>query len=127
MNYKMYLWTMLFGTIVAWIGWFIVLFRINPAEAGPVGLILFYATLFVSCVGILTLLGTLYRIRSKTEVLINREVKIAFRHAVLLAFATVISLVLSAQALLFWWNALGLFVLVGAIEYLFLLAQEGRR
>ena len=128
MHFKMYLWFMGAGTLLAWIGWLLVLFNIDQQEAGFLGLALFYLTLFVALIGTLATVGVLYRVKLlKRKELLSREVKISFRHGVMLSLVAVISLALSAQALLFWWNFIALIILVSAIEYGFLLVHESRR
>lgn len=128
MSFRNYLCLMIIGTIIAWIGWVFVLWRIDPQEADVLGLALFYLTLFVALVGTLATIGILYRIKFlKRKDLLSREVKISFRHGVMMSLVGVIALALSAQELLFWWNFLALIVLVAAIEYGFLLVNESRR
>jgi hypothetical protein len=128
MNFKEYLLFMTIGTVLAWGAWVFVLLRVDPGENGLIGLLLFYVTLFVALIGILAIAGVLYRVKLlKRHQLVSREVKIAFRHAIIFAGVAVICLALSAQGLLFWWNVLALFALVGLVEYGFLLVQESRR
>jgi Ca2+/Na+ antiporter len=116
------------ATLIAWGGWVFVVFTINPEEAGALSLILFYVTLFMAMLGTLAVIGIVYRIRLlKRDQLMIREVRITFRHAIMLSLALICSLFLSAQGLLTWWNFLALFVGVGVVEYLFLLMQESRR
>ena len=128
MRFRTYIYFMIVGTVLAWIGWGFVLFTIDPQEAGFLGLALFYLTLFVACIGVLATVGVLYRIKFlKRKELLSREVKISFRHGVMVSLVGVIALALSAQGLLFWWNFIALIVLVAAIEYGFLLVNESRR
>ena len=128
MSFKWYMWCMSLATLLAWAGWVMVLFTIDPMESGITSLILFYLTLFVAMIGTLSVFGVLYRVRFlKRDQLLIREVRIAFRHAVMLSSVGIVSLALSAQGLLTWWNFLALFVGVGIIEYIFLLMQESRR
>ncbi len=128
MSFKWYMWCMSIATALAWAGWALVLFTTDPTEAGFTGLLLFYLTLFVAMVGTLSVFGVLYRVRFlKRDHLLTREVRIAFRHAIMLSTVGIASLALSAQGLLTWWNFLALFVGVGIVEYVFLLMQESRR
>ncbi len=114
--------------MLAWITWALVLFRMDPGEAGLIGFLLFYVTLFASLVGTLAVGGVLYRVlKLKRHHLIIREVRIAFRHGIILSLAGVVSLALSAQNLLTWWNLFGVFFIIGLIEYLFVLMEESRR
>lgn len=117
-----------FGTALAWVAWIIIIQGVNPDEAGGIGLLFFYSTLFLAITGTLSLGGLMYRvgIRKRDEVL-SREVRITFRHAVLLSFIGIGALGFSAQGMLKWYT---LFVLIGSvvlIEYVFLLIQEARR
>lgn len=128
MNLKSYLWLMTLGTALAAVAWVLVLINVDPDEAGILGFILFYATLFVSLVGVLSLAGTLYRVRFlERGDLAWREVRTSFRHAVILSGVCISSLLLASHGLLYWWNFLGLLALVGVMEYGFLLVHESRR
>ncbi len=128
MDLRQYLWAMGLGTCLAAFAWMLVLFRVDPEEAGAVGHTLFYLTLFTFFTGVWCLVGTWYRVHfKKGEHLVSRAVKISFRHAVMLAGVGTLSLMLSAQGWLHWWNFLLQFAMVGLVEYLFLLVQESHR
>jgi len=128
MPLRAYLILMSIGTAIAWAGWLFVVITIDPNEAGILSLILFYITLFVSLMGSLAILGIIFRVRwRKSNELLTREVKISFRHAVMLSAVGIVSLLLASLDLLTWWNFLALFIGVGVVEYLFLLSQQGRR
>ncbi|MSR85239.1 hypothetical protein EXS71_02260 [Candidatus Uhrbacteria bacterium] len=128
MHFKTFLWCMILATLIAWGGWLFVLFTVDPQEAGFVGAILFYTTLFVALVGSMTTMGLLYRIiLRKRQPVLAREVKIAFRHSIMLSVMGLLSLILSATGFLFWWNFLALVIIALAIEYGFLLVNESRR
>lgn len=116
------------ATALAWAGWIFVIFMIDPEEAGLAGLLLFYVTLFASLIGTLTIAGIAYRIRVlKRQQVVSREVKIAVRHAIMFALVSVVSLALSAQGSLTWWNLFALMAGVSVVEYVFLIIQESHR
>ncbi len=128
MTFPMYLWSMGGTTLLAWVGWLTVLFRLDPGETGIMGLVLFYITLFAALVGSIAVGGVLYRVLFlKRQQIVMREVRISFRHGIMLAFVAVATLALSAQNLLIWWNVLGLFAVLGVIEYVFVSMEESRR
>lgn len=128
MTFQSYIWAMGAASVAAWIGWFVVVWRVDPAETGLLGLGLFYITLFASLVGTFAVAGVLYRVLVlKREQLVMREVRITFRHGLMLAFVAVFSLGLSAQNLLTWWNMLGIFACIGLVEYVFVSMEENRR
>ena len=128
MSFAMFLWVMGGTSLVALGGWLYVLAFVDPVEAGWLGLLLFYITLYSACIGIFAMLGVFYRVRfrGRSDVM-SREVKVAVRHAVMFATVFVVSLALSAKNLLTWWNLAALFAVIGLIEYTFLLVQESRR
>lgn len=128
MNYASYLWFMGAGTLLAWGAWAAVIFQVNPDEAGILGIVLFYLTLAISLVGSFSIMGVAYRVHAlKRTHVVSREVRIAFRHAVLLSAVAIASLILSTTSWLRWWTFLILIASVGIIEYIALLIQETRR
>ena len=128
MGYRSFLWLMILATAASLGGWVYILFNVNPDEAGIIGFILFYTTLFAACVGLLTLFGIIIRIHlRKRHATAFREVRIAFRHAVWLSLVSVVCLGLSAQGWLTIWWFLLLLIVVGGMEYAALLIQESRR
>jgi len=116
------------GTTLAWVGWIIVLNIINPEEAGIAGLIFFFALLFLALLGTISILGLLYRIgiRKRTD-MVMREVRVAFRHALLLSGIAVIALWFSSQDWLRWYAIVGFMLFVAAVEYVFLVFIEAER
>ncbi|HVM90858.1 MAG TPA: hypothetical protein VMU11_03110 [Verrucomicrobiae bacterium] len=128
MGYRSFLLLMVAATTASLGGWGYILLNVNPDEAGLVGFVLFYITLFAACVGLLTLFGIVIRVHlRKRHATAFREVRIAFRHALWLSLVAVVCLALSAQGWLNIWWFLLLLVIVGGLEYAALLMQESRR
>lgn len=128
MSFRSFLFVLFAGTILSWATLLSVIFFVNPSEAGVFGLLAFYLSAFIACLGSFSLLGTVWRvlIRRRQETSF-REVRIAFRHALLLSGFAVILLLLSAQNWLNWVVFLFLLAALGVIEYLLLLIDEGHR
>jgi hypothetical protein len=119
---------MLLSTGFAWAAWLIVLCNVNPAETGIFGFVLFYITLVTGMIGSLSLVGVFYRVvLLKRRDVVSREVKVSFRHALLLSAVAVSSLALSSQGLLHWWVLLVLILVASMFEYASLLVQQARR
>ncbi len=116
------------ATALAAGAWLFVLWSVNPFEASAAGFVMFYLTLLMSLVGLLTIAGVGYRvlILRRTDV-VSREVRISFRHAVFLSLIAVIALALSAAGWLRWWTIIGLIAIVSVVEYVFLVKEEARR
>ncbi|MCE9586214.1 hypothetical protein K8R04_02755 [Candidatus Uhrbacteria bacterium] len=105
-----------------------VIYNVNPDDAGLMGLTAFYIALYASLVGLISFGGIIFRvhIRGRKQTA-YREVRIAFRHGLLLAGIAVSSLILSSLGYLAWWNFLLILAAVGTLEYVFLTIQESRR
>ena len=125
MGFRSFLLLMGFASVLAWTAWGFVLFRINPLEAGILGLALFYLTLLVGCIGLFFFLGIGYRywVTTRPEMMI-REVGTSFRQAILLAVVCVLSLGLSAIGHWSWGVFLLIAVLACAVEYAFVAVQR---
>ncbi|MFH1078638.1 MAG: hypothetical protein V1745_05170 [Patescibacteria group bacterium] len=128
MTFRMYMALMSAATLMAMGAWAFVVWSTNPQEAPAIGFVMFYLTLLMSLVGLLTIAGVGYRvvILGRRD-LVSREVRISFRHAVFLAAMAVVALICSASGWLRWWTFLALIVVVSVIEYAFLVKEEARR
>jgi len=128
MDYKSFIRLMVAATAASLAAWSYILFNVDPNEAGIFGFLLFYLILFLSCVGMLTLAGVVVRVHiRRRKATAFREVRIAFRHGVLLSSVAILSLALSANSLLNKWWFFGFVIVAGGLEYASLLIQESRR
>lgn len=73
------------------------------------------------------MLGMIFRIGIKRNAMLTREVRVSFRHAVLLAISGSVALWLSANRQLSWYWILLLIICISVVEYLFLAVQTARR
>lgn len=128
MSFRSYLALMALCTLIAWAAWALVIFNVNPEEAGLSGFLLFYVTLGTGLIGTLSLLGIWFRVilLGRKDV-VTREVKVSFRHAVLLSLVAGFALALSAKALLHWWVLFVLIIVASVLEYVSLIVQHSRR
>ncbi len=128
MSFRWYVILMGVGTALAWISWIFVIQSMNPDEAGLTAFLFFYLTLFLACVGTLSMLGLIYRVGIRRRyAMLTREVRASFRHAILLSFGGLAALWLSANRHLTWYWLLLLIVAIAGIEYVFLVIQTSRR
>lgn len=127
MTFRGYFMSMGAATVLAWLAWAMVVWRINPDEAGAMGLILFFLTLGFGLVGMFATASMAYRVQVLRRSVILREARIAFRQAIFLAIAACILLFLASQDVLYWWTIVTVFVVFGGAEYLsFSLDQHSR-
>lgn len=116
------------ATLLSWVAWGVLVVNTNPLETSIGGFIMFYVTLCMGLIGSLTILGLSYRVLVlKRHDVVSREVRVSFRHAVLLSAICVGLLALSAAGWLRWWAFLVLVIAVIGIEYIFLISDESRR
>ena len=97
--------------------WFFVVNNIDPMQAGVVGFLFFYISLFLSLTGTVSVIGFLIRKRMiKLETAIFHHVKHTFRQAILIAFVIILALFLLQVKLLTWWNSVILLILLFVAE-----------
>ncbi len=126
MTLKKYLIMMSLATVASLIILAVIVFYLNPQEAGWWGLVLFYAALLATLLGIFALLGFILRVWL-TSAPIFHQVSIAFRQGAWFAILIVFCLILQSHSWLSWWVALLAALLLSAIETWFLsLNQRGR-
>jgi hypothetical protein len=120
MNLRQYLVLMSIGTILCWVSWFFVVFKISPLDAGFIGIFSFYFSLFLSIVGTFSVFGFLIRIAIlKDDEVVFRHVRHTFRQSIFIATVITIVLLLLSKQLLFWWNAAVLIAFFIFIEAVF--------
>jgi hypothetical protein len=125
MSLRGFVLTMLFGSLVSWAAWLVVLLGVNPQEAGVVAIAIFYMTLAVALTGTAALLLSFIRLRLLGHHHVpSRAVKIAFRHAVFFSAIAVVSLVLSQNGLFHPWHVVALVAAASIAEFLFTQAQD---
>ncbi len=128
MTFRMYMLFMGFATTLSWFSWIVVVWGIDPVQAGSFSFALFYVTLFLSLIGSFTLAGVVYRILVlRRSDILSREVRISFRHSILLSVVAVVSLALSAQPFFRWSIFIPVLLIVSGVEYVFLLGDASHR
>jgi hypothetical protein len=125
MSLRTYIFAMIGATLLAWIAWGVVVTGINPFEAGIPGVALFYVTLFVALIGTVSLGLSFIRVKLlKKGTVHSREIRTAFRHAILFALVMVVSLGLSAQGILQTWHLVVMVAVVVLVEQFFVRAYR---
>lgn len=123
MTLKKYLNLMTILTLICWLSWVLVLFLLNPNEAGLIGFVLFYFSLFLSILGTISVFGFIIRVRLKKEP-IFKQVEISFRQGIWFSFFIICLLLLKDFEILKWWNALILFLFLMFLEFFFISSRK---
>ncbi len=120
MSLRAYLTFMGLATVLAAATFLIVLFSVDSDTVGMSGLILFYASLFLTIIGLLSLFGLLVRVALHRHEPLFRLVAVSFRHSVLFGILVVGALALRAVQLITWWNSLIMIAVLTLVEFMFL-------
>lgn len=124
MSLHKYLLMMAFGTIAAWIAWFIVIHGIDPKYSDMLGHLLFYSTFFIALIGSFTLLGILVRMWRKRDAFAPIVVMRSFRQGILFSTLVATALFLFSQGWFTWWSAFLIIVILTFIEMTFLSSRS---
>ncbi|MFA5076393.1 MAG: hypothetical protein WC480_03185 [Patescibacteria group bacterium] len=121
---KRYLILMTVATLVCWVAWMIVLFRVNPLEAEVLNFIFFYLAFFLALTGTFSILGLIFRIWLVKHELVIKHAGTAFRQAVWFSILIIGSLILLKLGLLIWWVIVLLIFILAILEFFFLSYQH---
>ncbi|MBU2228912.1 hypothetical protein KJ810_00730 [Patescibacteria group bacterium] len=120
MPLRRYLFIMGFGTLISWGALVLVILNIDPFASGFIGLFSFYVMLFLSLMGTFSLFGFFVRIIFVRRSVLFRHIGVSLRQSVLFSLLIMISLMLQANSLFTWWNAILLILGLALLEFFFL-------
>ena len=107
-------------TVFCWLAWFLVLFMIDPGEAGLLAFLFFYLSFALALTGTFSVAGLLWRWRFSKDEMAYKQVRIASRQSILFALVMVTTLILQSQRILSWWSLLILLVVAAVVELFFI-------
>jgi hypothetical protein len=111
MTLRQYIIIMIFGSILCWTAWGIVIVNIDPFQDTGVGFTFFYTSLFFALLGTISVFAFFIRkIFSREALPMFRYVKRSFSDSFFISVSLVVLLFLQGEAYLNWWNT-GIFLL----------------
>ena len=125
MSIKVYNLVMLLATLLAWLGFFIIIRSFDPTDGSWLVYTMFYSLLFLSILGTLSLLGFLTR-----NLLVRKKVRPrlmaaeSFRQGIIFSAVLIVALMLQAGRVLTWWNIALLIILATVIEFVILIFRQ---
>jgi len=115
---------MIFGSILCWTAWGIVIVNIDPFQDTGIGFVFFYISLFFALLGTISVLAFFIRQLFSREALpMFRYVKRSFSDSFFISVALIMLLFLQGRAYLTWWNT-GIFLLALAFILAFSFTQH---
>lgn len=126
MTFRDYVIVMAVASSAAWLGWFVVLYSVDPVNTGMYGYVFFYLTLSVALMGTISLIGVGLRKVFKPDEIVSRHVGHAFRQSILFTALVIAALFLLPQGLFRWWT-MGLVMLTVACIELALISSHRQK
>jgi len=120
MTLSRYILYMFFITMVCWLIWVVVIFQIDPFNAGVLGFIFFYLTLFFALVSGFAVLGLVFRRLFIRQGVPEKQVSLALRQGVLFAILIIGSLIMSSFGTFSIFNTILFIGVLAALEFFFL-------
>lgn len=105
--------------IIAWVGWFLVVFKLNPYESMGVALSFFFITFLIALTCTFTVFGFYFRVWLFKNEIFYKHINIALRQGVFLALIAIFCLVFQMMRVLTWWSGLLLVVIAVLLEFYF--------
>lgn len=129
MSYKKYLFILLAISVVGWVSWLLVIFRLDPCTSpgeitichsvSALSLILFFFSAFFAFTATITLLNFLLRIWLQHYEVYIDHFNVSLRQGILLSFCVLSALGLLLINALTWWSGFLLIFIVVLLELYF--------
>jgi len=127
MTHSIYIILLSITSITGWIGWFLVVTRMDPEELiGVFPYIMFYSTLFLAVTGTVSILSFYIRQWITKNEIYFEHLNIAIREGILAGFTVVGILFLQYFRVLTVWDALLIFIAMILLE-IFVISKKRDR
>jgi hypothetical protein len=106
--------------VISWVGWIVVIQKLNPFESVGLALGTFYISLFFALTCTFTVLGFYFRVWLNKNEIYYHHIQIAFRQGILLTAIALGCLTFQMLGVLTWWSGLLLISAITLIEFYFM-------
>ena len=117
MSLTVYLWGIRLFTLLSFSAWIGIVVAVDPTQAGTIGEVLFFTSLFAFLVGVLTLVLMSLYCRAIGATSAAHHLGSVFRQASLLSILFIGIILFQKEHILNWWVALLLFAGVLTVEF----------
>ncbi len=119
MTSRNYLLGILLTAILGWIALIIIILRLDPFASTALAIPFFFAALFLTLTGTLTLAGFYFRVWFRRGEIYLQHISISLRQAILLTIATEVALAFQILRILTWWDGILIVAAIGLVEIYF--------
>jgi hypothetical protein len=117
LNPNKYIYSIAIAAIISWIGWTLILIKINPESHIAIGLPLFLLTLFIASSSTLTLIGYYLRSWLYKDEEFHIKINTSFRQGILLSLVIIFCTIFEILKVLNWLSAIILLFIALLIEF----------
>ncbi|MEK7545271.1 MAG: hypothetical protein AAB551_04025 [Patescibacteria group bacterium] len=117
MSHSRYLSFIALAGAFSWIGFALVLFKLNPFESLGMSLSLFFITFFLALLCSFSLVGFYFRLFLNRNEIYYEHINISLRQGLFLSIVVIIALALQLLGVLSWWTGLLLVFCMTLLEF----------
>ena len=126
MNIRVFLFFLTLGTIFYWLGFLIIIFKIDPEQASGLSFMFFYLNFFLAILGTLFLAGNLLRVKFSQRQLVEKRIETSLRQAFFFTILILGLAVLQHYHLANWLNIILLILILAILELFFISRKKGK-
>ncbi|MCL5795685.1 MAG: hypothetical protein M1338_05025 [Patescibacteria group bacterium] len=127
MSVRIFLLLIIVGSVLSFISWLVVLLNLDPNQAGFLGLVSFYLSLFLILLGIFLLLGFWLRRKFKSGQIIYQQLATSLRQAIFFSILIIGLALLQRGGVLTWWNSLLFILTLTVLEFFFIVYSRQKK
>lgn len=120
MSHTTYIVAILLAGILSLLGWFLVIWRLDPFSSTNLALVLFFVSLFFALASFFTVVGYYLRVLFNRNEIYYSHIIISLRQGILFALFICLSLGFQIMRVLKWWNVALLFAAIVLLEVYFI-------
>jgi len=124
MRIKTFLFLIGLGSILSLVSWLVIIFSVDPGQAGFIGFSVFYLSLFLTLLGLIFLVGQWLRTKIFRKQIIYIRLNTSLRQAVLFALLLIGWAFLQSYGLAHIWNVILLILVLTSLEFFFVTTQK---
>lgn len=123
MSHSRYILILTVAALVSWLGFFVVITKLDPFVSTGLALALFFVSLFFALTSTFTIIGFYLRVWFNKNEIYYDHINVSLRQGILLTLIALGSLLFQLLGVLTWWSGILLIAAVTMIEF-YLVAKD---